>query len=95
MTDRDLIRTIVRDAVSRLLSESQVAPTSEPDQPPPAYFAPWTSAEYAAHPSQQQFDIAEARSGTSDLLELIEAQACIIEEKRPCDHCGMCRRLGF
>jgi hypothetical protein len=29
------------------------------------------------------------------LLELVEQPLCTIEKDRVCDHCGMCKSLGF
>jgi hypothetical protein len=51
--------------------------------------------EYDAHPSRQQFDIKEATISAGDLLEFVESKLCSIEKNKPCDHCGMCRNLGF
>jgi len=31
----------------------------------------------------------------AELLELAEPSACSIEKSKPCDHCGMCKSLGF
>jgi hypothetical protein len=85
MASEDEIRNIVRDAVRQALSESQ----------PQAFYAPWTGVEYEAHPSRQQFNIDEATSISSDLLELVESKLCSIEKNKTCDHCGMCRNLGY
>ena len=86
MVNRDEIKQLVRAAVEQTLNE--------PAQPS-AYYAPWTGAEYEAHPSQQQFNIGEAAESKQQLLELVEQQLCTIEKNRVCDHCGMCRSLGF
>jgi hypothetical protein len=51
--------------------------------------------KYEAHPSRGQFNIDEATTSIGDLLELVETRACSIEKDRTCDHCGMCRSLGF
>jgi hypothetical protein len=85
MAAEEEIRNIVRDAIRQALSESQ----------PQAYYAPWTGVEYESHPSRRQFDINEATINIGELLEFVEAQRCSIEKDKPCDHCGMCRNLGF
>jgi hypothetical protein len=95
MANEDAIRNIVREIVRQALSESAVAAASETPRSPSAYYAPWTGVEYEAHPSRQQFNIGEATVSISDLLEFAEAGACSIEKNKPCDHCGMCRSLGF
>jgi hypothetical protein len=91
MADQEAIRDIVRDVVRQVLAESMAAST----QSPSAYYAPWTGAEYEAHPSRGQFNINEATLNKGDLIEFSEAQQCSIEKDKPCDHCGMCRTLGF
>ena len=91
MANDDVIRNIVRDVVRQVLSESMV----ETAQSPSAYYAPWTGVEYEAHPSRRQFNIQEATTSTGELLEFVEGQQCSIEKDKPCDHCGMCRNLGF
>jgi hypothetical protein len=81
---------------------------------PAEFFAPWTGEAFsasgsatvyppqprppAAHPSQEQFTIAEAadiKSAVNELVEFFETQRCTIEKDKPCDHCGACRTLGF
>jgi hypothetical protein len=80
-----VIRNIVREVVRQVLSETG-----------PAYYtAPWTGVEYEAHPSRGQFNIDEATTASSNLLEFVEARGCSIEKDKPCDHCGLCRSLGF
>ncbi len=64
----------------------------------PAPIYPPQPRQPAAHPSQEQFEINEAAetfSAVSELVEFLEAQRCTIEKKKPCDHCGVCRTLGF
>ena len=95
MANEDAIRQFVREIVRQALSESMAAPPSETTQSPSAYFAPWTGVEYEAHPSREQFNINEATLNASDLLEFVESKLCSIEKNKPCDHCGMCRSLGF
>jgi hypothetical protein len=92
MTRNEEIRNIVRDVVRQVLSESDILTSRDS---PSAYYAPWTGAEYEAHPSRSRFNIDEATLTTGELHELTEAQACSIEKNKPCDHCGMCRSLGF
>jgi hypothetical protein len=87
--NEDVIREIVRDVVRQVLSEAAIGTG------PSSYSAPWTGVEYEAHPSRRQFNIDEATTSTGDLLELAEPRACSIEKGRTCDHCGMCRSLGF
>jgi hypothetical protein len=87
--NEDVIRNIVRDVVRQVLSESAV------EAGPSTYAAPWTGVEYEAHPSRRQFNIDEATTSIGDLLELVETRACSIEKGKSCDHCGMCRSLGF
>jgi len=87
MSNDDAFRNIVRDIVRQVLAENSRLPST--------YYAPWTSVEYEAHPSRQQFNINEATAIAGDLLEFAEAQKCSIEKDKPCDHCGMCRNLGF
>jgi hypothetical protein len=95
MANEDAIRNIVRDIVRQALTELNVEALSEIPRPPSAYYAPWTGAEYEAHPSRQQFDIQEAAHSAGDLLEFAETKLCSIEKNRTCDHCGICRNLGF
>lgn len=96
MNDIEL-RDKIREAVRTALLESAAVPAESSS--PSAYFAPWTSVSYEAHPSQQKFNIAEASSQIAaqlgNLLELTSAQNCTIEKGKPCDQCGMCRSLGF
>ncbi len=82
--NRDAIKELVRQA----LSESLEPVTA-------TYRAPWTSVQYDAHPSQQQFSIGEASELKQQLLEMVEPQLCTIEKNRACDHCGVCKSLGF
>lgn len=91
--DREAIKQIVRQAVQQALAAEPTA--NEPATS--AYFAPWTGVTYPAepHPSQDQFNINEATSARGELLEFVAAQQCTIEKSKPCDHCGMCRTLGF
>jgi hypothetical protein len=95
MANEDEIRNIVREIVRQALTglNSEAAP--ENPQSPAFYYAPWTGLEYQAHPSRQQFDIKEATISAGDLLEFVESKLCSIEKNKPCDHCGMCRNLGF
>ena len=95
MADEDAIRNIVREIVRQALTELNVEAPSESPRPPSIYYAPWTGAEYEAHPSRQQFDINEATISSSDILEFVESKLCSIEKNKSCDHCGMCRSLGF
>jgi len=83
--NEDLIRNIVREVVREVLTETS----------PAHYSAPWTGVEYEAHPSRSQFNIEEATGARGDLQELGETHACSIEKDKPCDHCGICRSLGF
>ncbi|MCI0525135.1 MAG: hypothetical protein L0Y75_07720 [Acidobacteria bacterium] len=100
MSDKESIRNIVREIVRQALTESNLeapdleAPAGIPPSPQ-AYYAPWTGLEYQAHPCRQQFDVNEATINDSNLLEFIESKICSIEKNRACDHCGMCRTLGF
>ncbi len=95
MADEDLIRNIVREIVRHALTETPIGSQSATPNPPSAYHAPWTGVEYEAHPSRLQFDIAEAASSSNDLLEFVESKLCSIEKNKSCDHCGLCRNLGF
>lgn len=95
MADEDAIRSIIREIVKQALTELYVEASSGNPPSPSAYHAPWTGMEYEAHPSRQQFDIKEATIPASDLLEFVESKICSIEKNKPCDHCGMCRNLGF
>jgi hypothetical protein len=81
------IREIVREIVRKVLSESL-------DQPS-VYYSPWTGIEYQAHPSRLQFNISEATHSSAQLHEFGEPSQCSIEKNKPCDHCGLCRSLGF
>jgi hypothetical protein len=85
--NRDAIKELVRQA----LSESFVAPQTYQA----SYQAPWTGVQYEAHPSQSQFNIGEASELKQQLLEMVEQQLCTIEKNRACDHCGVCKSLGF
>ena len=95
MANEDAIRNIVREIVRQALTQLNVETPSDTPRPPSAYYAPWTGAEYEAHPSRQQFDIKEAAISSGDLLEFVETKLCSIEKNKACDHCGMCRSLGF
>jgi hypothetical protein len=95
MANEDAIRTIVREIVRQALTELNAEALSENPRSPSVYYAPWTGVEYDAHPSRQQFDIKEATISAGDLLEFVESKLCSIEKNKPCDHCGMCRTLGF
>jgi len=95
MANEDAIRNIVRDIVRQALTELNVEALSDIPRPPSAYYAPWTGVEYEAHPSRQQFDIKEASISAGDLLELVESKLCSIEKNKACDHCGVCKNLGF
>ena len=95
MANEDQIRNIVREIVRQALNELNVEAPPENPRSPSVYYAPWTGMEYEAHPSRQQFDIKEATVSASDLLEFVESKLCSIEKNKPCDHCGMCRNLGF
>ncbi len=91
----ETIRNIVREIVRQALTELNVETPPENSQTPSAYYAPWTGVQYEAHPSRQQFDIKEAAITAGDLLEFVESKLCSIEKNKSCDHCGMCRNLGF
>jgi hypothetical protein len=95
MANEDAIRNIVREIVRQALTELNAEALSETPRSPSVYYAPWTGVEYDAHPSRQQFDIKEATISAGDLLEFVESKLCSIEKNKPCDHCGMCRTLGF
>src|SRR5262249_39335807 len=101
MTAEDAIRNSVREIVRQALTELKIEAPPEAALPPPIYYAPWTGVEYEAHPSRQQFDVNETSTNTGpastagDLLEFVETKLCAIEKNRACDHCGMCRSLGF
>jgi hypothetical protein len=95
MANEDTLRNIVREIVRRALTELNVEAPSENPWSPSVYYAPWTGTEYESHPSRQQFDIKEAAVSAGDLLEFVESKICSIEKNKPCDHCGMCRTLGF
>ena len=82
--NRDAIKELVRQALSESLPQ-----TSQ------TYQAPWTGVQYDAHPSQQQFNLGEASELKQQLLEMVEQQLCTIEKNRACDHCGVCKSLGF
>jgi hypothetical protein len=91
--NEEAIRNIVRDVVRQALSESGILRSVE--TAPSIYYAPWTGAEYEAHASRQQFNIDEATTSVASLLEFVETRGCSIEKDKACDHCGMCRTLGF
>lgn len=95
MASEDAIRNLVREVVRQALAESSVAAPAESSKSPSSYFAPWTGVEYEAHPSREQSDVGEATISASDLIEFVESKLCAIEKNRACDHCGMCRSLGF
>ncbi|MGH9853009.1 MAG: hypothetical protein ACREBD_24490 [Blastocatellia bacterium] len=95
IANEDAIRNIVREVVRQALTEFKLGTPSEGSHPPSTYLAPWTGVEYEAHPSRQQFDIKEAAITAGDLLEFVESKLCSIEKNKACDHCGMCRSLGF
>jgi hypothetical protein len=95
MANEDAIRNIVREIVRQALTEVNVEALSDNTRSPSAYYAPWTGAEYEAHPSRQQFDIKEATISSNDLIEFVEMKLCSIEKNKPCDQCGICQSLGF
>ena len=88
MVNREEIKQLVRAAVEQTLGQPAAAQ-------PASYYAPWTGVAYEGHPSQQQFSVGEAAELKQQLLELVEQQLCTIEKDRVCDHCGLCRSLGF
>jgi hypothetical protein len=89
--NRDAIKELVRQALSESLpSQSAATPVA-----PVGYRAPWTGVSYEPHPSQQQFNVNEASELKQQLLEMVEQQLCTIEKNRACDHCGVCKSLGF
>lgn len=94
MANEDPIRNLVREIVRQALTESNVV-RIETSQSPSSYFAPWTGVEYEAHPSRDQFNVGEATVSAGDLIEFLESKLCTIEKNKPCDHCRMCRSLGF
>ena len=85
--NRDAIKELVRQALSESLHPVAAAPA--------VYHAPWTGVKYEAHPSQQQFNIGEASELKQQLLEMVDQQLCTIEKNHACDHCGVCKSLGF
>lgn len=92
MINRDEIKQLVKAAVEQTLQAQASAPAQEP---PTTYYAPWTGVAYESHPSHQQFNLGEASACQPEILELVEAQLCTIERNRTCDHCGVCKSLGF
>jgi hypothetical protein len=88
MSNQESLRDLVRAAVRQALSE-----TATPESP--GYFAPWTGVEYETHPSRSQFHILEAATATDELVEFAAPASCSIEKNKSCDHCGMCKSLGF
>ena len=95
MANEDTIRNIVREIVRQALTELKVEASFENPRSPSAYYAPWTGVEYESHPSRHQFNIKEATVSAGDLHEFVESKLCSIEKNKACDHCGMCRNLGF
>ena len=101
MTKEDAFRNQVRDIVRQALTELHIEAPADVSSSPSAYYAPWTGVEYESHPSRRQFDINEASSSAGradaigELIEFVESKLCTIEKNRSCDHCGMCRSLGF
>jgi len=93
--NREALKEMVRDAVRQAVSNAPSSPAQSTKPAPSEYFSPWTGVSYEAHASQQKFNINEASSLTSNLLEFAAAQSCTIEKGKPCDQCGMCRSLGF
>lgn len=87
MVNREEIKQLVRVAVEQALPNTAGQPSS--------YQAPWTGVTYDAHPSRLQFDISEATELRRELREFVEEQLCTIERNRKCDHCGVCKSLGF
>jgi hypothetical protein len=103
---RERIREIIARVLQEMMTEdaavrAAVAGLAAADQTKPApahYTAPWTGQTYAAqHPSQFQFNVTEGalQGRASEILDFIETKLCSIEKNKSCDHCGMCRSLGF
>ena len=86
--NRDAIKELVRQALSETLPFAATTYRAP-------YQSPWTGVQYEAHASQQQFNIGEASELKQQLLEMVEQQLCTIEKNRACDHCGVCKSLGF
>ncbi|HZN12389.1 MAG TPA: hypothetical protein VFC61_11965 [Blastocatellia bacterium] len=89
MIDEEVIRQTAARVAARL---APAGPT------PAEFYAPWTGEPLPAmHPSRQQFQIQEASESPAarELLEFIDSQHCTVEKDKPCDHCGLCRSLGF
>jgi hypothetical protein len=100
------IRELVARALQEMISENAevraaISNSSAPDQTattPAHYTAPWTGQSYAAqHPSQLQFSVGESTLSprADEILDFIETKLCSMEKNKPCDHCGLCRSLGF
>lgn len=104
---REQIREMVARALQEVMTDDQsvraaiasLSVQAETSVLPKEYVAPWTGQTYpAAHPSQFQFNVTEdtrPRSPADEKLEFTASQSCSIEKNKPCDHCGMCRSLGF
>ncbi|MFN0084101.1 MAG: hypothetical protein ACKVX9_01825 [Blastocatellia bacterium] len=93
MATQDTLRELVRQAVRQALADH---PSAQSPPAPASFPAPWTGIEYDAHPSRGQFDILEASTtSTGELVEFLDSKLCSIEKNKPCDHCGMCKTLGF
>lgn len=105
--NEEVIKTVVSNVLRRIDSDAREPrrPATDVSLSPEEYFAPWTGEAFyaqhrvpAAHPSQEQFNIAEAAetaSAVRELVDFLEAEKCSIEKDKPCDHCGSCRTLGF
>ncbi|HZS07433.1 MAG TPA: hypothetical protein VFD58_21545 [Blastocatellia bacterium] len=105
---REQVREIVARALEEMMAENTavreavagLSARSQPASSPAEYSAPWTNETYAAapHPSRLEFNVTEStliQSGADEILDFIESKLCSIEKNKPCDHCGLCRSLGF
>lgn len=88
--------------VTPSITRSPVTAPAAPVAPAAARFVPATHSPWSrdfnpapAHPSQEQFGIAEAT--VAELVEFFESEKkCAIEPgEKPCDHCSMCSSRGF
>lgn len=79
--------TSIQKSIDRLNARLDKLESAAPQQSAP-------HIQYAPHPSQDHFAVAEAIVDSlfsSDAKE----KACTFEPDRPCDHCSMCNSRGF
>ncbi|MBX7219570.1 MAG: hypothetical protein K1Y36_06470 [Blastocatellia bacterium] len=84
--DEQLLQTMTAQILRRVRG-------TETNSPPPPTSLPLGSAPDLPHPSQERF--APLPGDLNELLEFLQAKACLFETDKPCDQCDRCQTRGF